>query len=235
LTYMDKTDLSAKFDALSLVVPDVSRETFSRLVKYEAILYEKSSEFNLIGPGSRDDIWHRHIIDSAQIFPLLPSSESTLIDIGTGAGFPGMVLSILGCSNVTLLDSTAKRCEFLELVSRETNATARIHWGRAEKVEGCYDVVTSRAVASLGVLLGYSQPLLNMGGCCVYLKGHSVQMEILEAENDWLFTYELKNSITHGGGRICVVTNIHDKRKKNDKNNSSGKSKRRRRENNNSC
>lgn len=200
-----------KFELLRACVPNVSRETFEVLLTYEQLLLNKNQEVNLVGRGTLGDVWSRHFLDAAQLFSLISDPSKSLMDIGSGGGFPGMVLAILGCSNVTLVDSTKKKCDFLEFVSRETNVKAGVCWSRVESIVQRYDYVTARAVADLSVMLGYAFQVMKPRGTAFFMKGRRVQEEIKEAQKKWVFTYELKQSITHTDGYICQIKNIHKK------------------------
>lgn len=199
---------SKKFDLLRAIVPDVSRETFDRLLIYEALVQEWGRKLNLVAPSTWNEMWERHILDSAQLFTWLQSVGAPTLDLGSGAGFPGMVLAILGCSSMTLLDATRKKCSFLEIVSRETMVPVSVVWGRAEELEKSFDQVTARAVANLTRLMDWVEPLLNKGGVAYFLKGEKWAQEIREAQQKWGFTYEMKESTTHSKGALLKVMQL---------------------------
>ena len=118
----------AEFQAAS-GVPD---SVLAGLVAYGGLLKKWQQRMNLVGRGSLDDVWRRHMLDSAQLHGLLPAAARTVVDIGSGAGFPGMVLAIMGGVRVHLVESNRRKCAFLEAVIRETGAGAVVHNARAE-------------------------------------------------------------------------------------------------------
>ncbi len=114
---------------------NVSRETLARLERYAELLEKWNRRINLVGRGTIDDLWRRHMLDSAQLLPLIPDSAESLVDLGSGAGFPGLVLAICGVENVHLIESDRKKSAFLREVARETAAPVTIHNKRIEEIE----------------------------------------------------------------------------------------------------
>ncbi|MFN7709516.1 MAG: 16S rRNA (guanine(527)-N(7))-methyltransferase RsmG [Holosporales bacterium] len=167
-------DLQSHFEALH-----VSRETMERLEIYERLLLEWAPRINLVARSTFDQVWRRHFLDSLQLASHLPKDGEIIADLGSGAGFPGMVLAIhLGCS-VTLVEVDAKKIAFLRTVSRETQTPVRLVQQRIETLESLQvDVLTSRACAPLELLLSYAEQHLAMGGTCLFLKGREVDQEI---------------------------------------------------------
>ena len=128
-----------------------------RLETYAGLLVKWQAKINLVGPATLPDLWRRHFLDSAQLLPLLPAAAGTLADLGSGAGFPGLVLAIMTDWRVHLLDSDQRKCAFLRQVALDCGVLDRvtIHAKRIEQVTGiAADVVTARACAPLGELLG---------------------------------------------------------------------------------
>lgn len=192
-------------------LPGVSRETIDRLGSYLSILVEWQARLNLVSRETLDDGWVRHIVDSAQLSSFLGSDHSLKIaDLGTGAGFPGMVLAILGCGRVTLFESNRKKCTFLREVKRRLCVDVEIFEGRIETYSGpSFDVVVSRALASLEKLISFSPYFLKQeGGRCLFLKGKGVDMEIDQAKEKWAFQFEKKKSITNPEGVLLLVEDI---------------------------
>lgn len=111
---------------------DVSRETLDKLSVYVDLLTKWQRRINLVGPKTLPDVWRRHVLDSAQLYPLVKDQSGPLLDLGSGAGFPGLVLSIMGVPNVTLLEATQKKCSFLGEVIRQTGCSAKVFQGRIE-------------------------------------------------------------------------------------------------------
>src|SRR5260370_24859153 len=132
----------------------VSRETLARLEAYAALLAEWNQRINLVGRDSLRDVWRRHFLDSAQLFPYLPQGARSLVDLGSGAGFPGLVLAILGVAGVELIEGDARKCAFLREAARIAAAPITIHNSRiAAMPPHAVDVVTARGCASLDQLL----------------------------------------------------------------------------------
>lgn len=166
----------------------VSRETRDRLALYAELLRKWQPRINLIGPATLPDLWRRHILDSAQLFPLLPDGTPRLIDLGSGAGFPGLVLAILGVPEVHLVESDQRKGAFLREVARQTGAPVTVHTARIESVTGlAAPVVTARALAALPKLLSWAAPLLTENGQCLFLKGQNVDEELTAARKIWIF------------------------------------------------
>lgn len=164
----------------------VSRETLDRLRLYGELLVKWQKTINLVGPSTLPDLWRRHFLDSAQLFPLLPDSARVLVDFGSGAGFPGLVLAILGVPEVHLIESDQRKCAFLREVARQTDAPVTVHAKRIEAVVPfAADVITSRALASLAQLLDLARPFLTPQTLCLFPKGQNVEAELTEAHKIW--------------------------------------------------
>lgn len=163
-------------EALALV--PVSRETEERLAVYAGLLQSWQRVKNLVGPSTLQSVWTRHIADSAQLVGLAPQARRW-VDLGSGAGFPGLVIALVLHGQpglrVDLIESNARKCAFLREVVRATGAAARVHAGRIEavlpKLDGPIEVVTSRALAPLPDLIRISEPLLRAGALGLFLKG----------------------------------------------------------------
>jgi 16S rRNA (guanine527-N7)-methyltransferase len=168
----------------------VSRETLSRLKLFVSLLAEWNSRLNLVSSGSLEDVWRRHMWDSAQLAPLIPAKTETLVDLGTGAGFPGLVLALVlrerGALRTVLYEATTKKCSFLAEAASRTGAPVEIRNGRIEKADRePFDVVTSRACAPMAKLLAYAQPFQKPATINLFLKGQSVGVELTEARKSW--------------------------------------------------
>ena len=166
---------------------------------------------NLVGPDSLQDVWNRHILDSAQLIDLAPDA-ATWADLGAGAGFPGLVLAILlkdrADSHVWLIDSLGKRCRFLQEVVEALSLRATVVNGRAEEQQIKVDVVTARALAPMDRLLGYAQPYLQRGAQGLFLKGEKAEAELIEARKAWQFDSALSVSRSDPRGRIVSVRSL---------------------------
>jgi 16S rRNA (guanine527-N7)-methyltransferase len=187
----------------------VSRETLERLERYAALLRRWQRAVNLVSAGTLPDLWRRHMLDSAQLLELVPRRPCRLADLGSGAGFPGLVLAIMGVGEVELIESDARKCAFLREAIRVTGAAAKVYQGRLEQVPGGgFDVVTARALAPLGELLGYAQTLLAPGGVALLLKGRRLEEELTEARKAWKMILERFASASEPGGSILRVREI---------------------------
>lgn len=174
-------------------------------------LTSANAVMNLVGPDSLPDVWNRHIFDSAQLLDLAPGA-GTWADLGAGAGFPGLVLAIFlkhrSDSHVWLIDSLGKRCRFLQEVVEALSLRATVVNGRAEEQRIKVDVVTARALAPLGRLLGYAQPYLQRGAQGLFLKGEKAEAELIEARQQWQFDSDLSVSRSDPRGRIVSVRSL---------------------------
>ncbi len=188
---------------------NVSRETLERLERYAALLRRWQRAVNLVAKSTLPDLWRRHMLDSAQLLGLVPERPCRLADLGSGAGFPGLVLAIMGVGEVELIESDGRKCAFLREVIRATGAPARVHHGRIEQVrDGSFDVVTARALAPLSELLGYAQALLAPGGVALFLKGRRLEEELTEVPKAWKMSLERFASTTEPGGSILRIREI---------------------------
>lgn len=208
-------DREYKSEAGAVLGPDVSRETRERLETYEAILRQWQRRMNLVSGASLETLWRRHFLDSAQLGPLLPTENKPhIVDVGTGAGFPGMVLAILGfATRISLVEANAKRCAFLREVARATGTNVDIVEGRVETAEvianlGVVDVVVARACAPLDKLLDLVFGILNQQTSCIFLKGKGYTAELDAAEANWKFDSDIKPSCTSSEGRILLITHV---------------------------
>lgn len=199
----------------------VSRETADRLEAFVALLQKWQPVENLISPATLPHLWQRHVADSAQLYILFPS-VTRFADLGTGAGFPGLVLAILGHGrpgfHVDLIESNQRKCAFLRTAVRETGAPASVHHGRAEHVvpqlwQGSVnhsDCVTSRALAPLTALLSYAEPLLTRGALGAFHKGEEWAREVEEARRKWDFAITAHPSRL-GEGAILEISGLRRK------------------------
>ena len=188
-----------------------SMDVRGKLKIYDDLLKTWQKKFNLVGPSTLNNSWHRHFQDSAQLYSLLPrpQNDRVVYDIGTGAGFPGMVLAIMGRKDMVLCESNAKKCLFLEEVKQKTNSNVIIDNIRAELLpKKSATAVIARAVTSLKKLLIIASPLLSNNGVCIFPKGINWKKELLFAEKSFHIEYELVKSITSKDSYIVVIKNI---------------------------
>ena len=181
------------------------------LARFSELLAEWNERMNLVGPSALAEFWGRHAYDSAQLLTLAPEAK-TWVDLGAGAGFPGVVLAILlkeRGGHVHLVESLAKRIRFLGAVVDELGLPADVHHQRGEdfKRKGI-DVVTARAVAPLPKLLGFAEPLLKAGATGIFLKGRDIEAELTEAQKHWTFRFEMTPSLSDPDGRVLKLWSL---------------------------
>ncbi len=198
--------------ARALALTPVSRETAARLDRFVALLLQWQEITHLIAPSTVPRLWTRHIADSLQLLDLAPDAE-TWVDLGTGGGFPGLVIAcaLHGQSGrrVHLVEGSTKKAGFLREAVAVTQAPALVHAVRMEKfVEsfaGRPDIVTARAVSPLSSLLGECRPLLKRGALGLFPKGQDVEAELTEASKCWNMTADLVPSRTDPKARIVMI------------------------------
>jgi 16S rRNA (guanine527-N7)-methyltransferase len=175
------------------------------------LLLQETNEYNLIGKSTINDIWNRHILDSAQLLKYIPDKNIKLADFGTGAGFPGMVLALLQIKEVHLVEKSFRKCEFLRKAKMLSTNRIFVHQAKLEELsDRKFDVITSRALASLDKLLAYSKKFLKNDGYAVFLKGKNLEQELQIAKTQFAFSYELFESLTSQESRIIKVSQISE-------------------------
>ena len=187
----------------------VSRETLARLEAYVALLRSWNPRINLVSAASLGDVWRRHILDSGQLMRHLPPAARVLVDLGSGAGLPGLVLSILGVPEVHLIESDRRKAEFLREAARVAKAAVTLHVERIEKVAGfAADVVTARALAPLPQLLQWSAPFLRESTVCLFLKGADIADELTAAQREWIMQTQVLASLSDDKGHILRLEGL---------------------------
>lgn len=193
----------------------IDLEQNTKLKEYVELLLNWNKRMNLIGKSTEPDIWNRHILDSAQLMNLLEKNDinySSCVDIGTGAGLPGIVLSILEVKNMVLIEKSPLKCNFLKEAKKISENNVEIINDAIENVGNRrFDIVFSRALADLSKLLGYSVKLLKPGGKCIFLKGKRLEEELFVAKKLYDFEYVMKRSLTSEEGTIILIKNIQIK------------------------
>lgn len=196
----------------NLIFNYVSRETIPVYEQYIELIKSWNRKTGLVQLNTLNTIWDRHILDSLQIIPYLEDKSASILDIGTGGGFPGIVLSIAHFKNIHLCESNIRKVVFLEEVVRQLSLSAKVINDRAENIKSKYDIIVSRACASLNQLLYY---MLNVscetGSTGIFLKGRTALKEIEEAQENWNFSFDLFPSITSEGSKIIIVKNLQSK------------------------
>lgn len=190
---------------------NVSRETIEKLKIYAALLAQWQPRINLVANATLPEVWHRHMADSAQIVALAPPAPTTWLDLGSGGGFPGLVVAImLPGTRVTLVESDRRKCAFLAEVARQTGITVEIQTARIEQIAtqamlGAVDVVSARALAPLVRLISLSLPFFGADTLGIFPKGRTADSEIAEARAAWAFDAEMVPSLTDEAARIVLV------------------------------
>lgn len=199
------------------VSADVPRETMDRLLKMDRVLMDWSERHNLIARSTIKDRWRRHFLDSAQIAPLIPPGVKTLADLGSGAGFPGLVLAaMLPKTKVTLIESTGKKAAFLVEAGKVMGlSNLEVIPGRIESVvlKGPPDVITARALARLDKLLGYGAGIQGEKTRYFLPKGQDVEVELTEAAKSWTMDVIRHQSVTSPDATILEIGNLARVRK----------------------
>lgn len=192
----------------------VSRETLARLKTYEALLRKWNPVINLVSRATLDDVWDRHFLDSAQLIDLAGRAWKTWADLGSGGGFPGLVVAILSAeqrpdARIILVESDRRKAAFLQTVAHETGLTPQVIADRAETVPPLSaDVVSARALAPLGKLLPYAERHLSATGTALFPKGANHQAELHQALETWRFSYEATASVTDSAAVVYAIKGI---------------------------
>ena len=187
---------------------DVSRETFEKLAAYAALLREESGRQNLVSASTLDNLWERHILDSAQLVRFEPAGAASWADIGSGAGLPGIVIACLVDGPVTLVEPRRLRAEFLHKLVESLQLNASVILRKAERAGGKYDVITARAVANLSELLKISAHLSTRNTVWALPKGRSARTELAEAQQAWQGAFHVEQSVTDKDSWIIVGTGV---------------------------
>ena len=192
----------------------VSRETLLKLKEYENLLTKWNSKINLVSKSTLRDFWNRHILDSVQVFCSIGEKTGKWVDFGSGGGFPGLVLAILSdefevSNNLCLIEADVRKSVFLRTVCRELGLVVDVFNNRIEEISPMLvDVISARALAPLDTLCFYAESHLNENGIAVFAKGENWESELLEAQKNWIFEYDVVTSKLHQGSVILVLRGI---------------------------
>ncbi len=189
---------------------EVSPEAMARLDIFDEQLLDTQSHTNLIARSTIENRWERHYADSAQLMALIPDDARTIVDLGSGAGFPGLVLAAMGVERglqVSMVESIGKKAAFLARTAQAMGLkNTHVVAGRIETQSlPKPDVITARALANLNKLLGYVSPIAGPGTLCIFPKGQDVEFELTEATKSWHITVERRQSITSPDATILLV------------------------------
>ncbi|HEX2943670.1 MAG TPA: 16S rRNA (guanine(527)-N(7))-methyltransferase RsmG [Rhodopila sp.] len=187
-------------------------DTTERLRRFADLLLRWNAKLNLIAPRDAPLLWQRHIEDSLQLAPLIPPGIDRAIDLGSGAGFPGLVLAIATGIHFDLIESDQRKAAFLRTAVLETGAPATVHARRIEDAPITpAPLVTARALAPLPRLLPLVAPLLAPGGTCLLLKGAKVEDELVDAAQGWTMSVERIPSRTGPDGVVLRLSDVHQR------------------------
>lgn len=192
----------------------VSRETAERLDQFGTLVQKWSRRINLVSPADLPHLWTRHILDSAQLAQFAPDTAARWVDLGSGGGFPGLVLAILFQERrpdigITLVESDGRKAAFLHHAANELGLTARVVTQRLESLEPLgADVLSARALAPLPVLLSHAERHLSPDGIAIFPKGRSWADELAEARNNWQFEVAIHESLTDDQARILIIEGL---------------------------
>lgn len=190
-------------------ISNVSRETLNRLETYLALIKRWQNAINLVGPKTLADPWRRHFLDSAQLIDHIPDTADPVYDLGSGAGLPGLVLAILGKSNIHLVESDQRKARFLNEVVRILDLDCTIHARRIETLPpNSAAIIIARALAPLPKLLELACPLLRASSLCLFLKGQSTSDELTEASKCWRMSIDLVPSRSDPSASILKLRDI---------------------------
>ncbi len=193
---------------------NVSRETIKSLCEYEILLFKWNSKINLVSKNTLSDIWNRHFLDSGQIIKHVDPSRKRWVDVGSGAGFPGLVIALLlrdreiDCELI-MIEKSTKKVFFLNEVIRKLDLNVKVlnnDIGNVEPLNA--DILTARAFSELNDLLQIADIHRKKSGICLFLKGENYMLEIDKTLNYWFFDYDIFDSLSNPSGKIIRVKNI---------------------------
>ena len=195
----------------------VSRETFQKISAYLELLDRWRERINLIGPAEGRHLWRRHVLDSLQLLQYISAEDKSVADLGSGAGFPGLILACAMADKagaaVTLVEKSPRKSEFLRAVGKEVGLPVAVLTIRLEDAPGVlFDVVTARALAPLPKLLGFADAWLKPSGKALLMKGRDTEAELAEAREAWTFDLSTLDSQSSPEGRVLRVSSLRSRR-----------------------
>jgi 16S rRNA (guanine527-N7)-methyltransferase len=191
----------------------VSRETFEKLEAYVALLKAENVRQNLVSASTLEQIWERHILDSVQLVRFEPRSKATWVDVGSGAGLPGIIIACLVQGPVTLVEPRRLRADFLHRAVESLQLDASVVCLKARRMEGSFDAITARAVAPLSQLFELSHHLSTGKSVWILPKGRNAQSELAQVKATWQGVFHVEQSVTDADSRIIVATHVQARRK----------------------
>ena len=188
---------------------DVPRETMARLDAFAGLLREENERQNLVSRASLDQLWLRHIADSAQLLGFAPSPEASWVDLGTGAGFPGLIVAVLHRGPVTLIEERRMRVDFLRRAAESLGVAVEILAGRAERLPARpFAVISARALAPLGRLFQLGTGFSTESSIWLLPKGRNAETELEALDPSWQGSFRLEPSVTDPDARIIVAAGV---------------------------
>lgn len=206
---VEKDFLIQKFEMFGISNTNISDEMFESTAHYFESIIKWNKLTSLIGKSTEDDFWNRHVLDSLQLLKFIPDKNIHIVDLGSGAGIPGFILSIFGIKNVTLIESNSKKCAFLFSIRNLSNNNVEILNQRLTKYTKLKcDLVVCRAFASIEIILTNTSNFI----CDNYLllKGKNYHNELEIAQKKWQFDYKLHNSISDIYGKIIQISSVRN-------------------------
>ncbi len=186
---------------------DISRETERQIEEYQKLLFKWNEKINLVAKSTISDFWQRHIIDSLQLMNLLTDKDIELLDIGSGGGLPGLILSFAGVKSVILVEADSRKAAFLEQAAKLSANKVVIINERIENLILSCDVITARAFAEIEKIFTYTKKITTRQKYLL-LKGENYDKELINAQKSWLFDIICHESITSEKSKILEITNL---------------------------
>ena len=188
---------------------EINNSAIKNIEDFVLLLLQENQKFNFIGKSTIENIWERHILDSAQLLKFITDKNAKFADFGSGAGFPGLILSILGLREIHLIEKSFRKADLLRRCKLFSSNRVFVHQAKLEELPAIeFDCIVSRALAPLDQLLDYSKKFMKKDGYCLFLKGKNLENEIEVAKNKFKFEYELHSSLTSSESNIIKVYNI---------------------------
>ncbi|MCR9175005.1 MAG: 16S rRNA (guanine(527)-N(7))-methyltransferase RsmG [Alphaproteobacteria bacterium] len=187
----------------------IDAEALARLSAYVDLLIKWQKRINLVAPKTLDEVWRRHILDSAQLLPLMAESPGPVLDLGSGAGFPGLVLAVLGRGDITLVESDRRKAAFLSEAARVTGAQVTVECCRIESLKPIRaGLITARALAPVSKLLEYAKSYSDDSTRYLFLKGERVEEELTDAQKHWKMNVTKVPSRSDSRGTIVLLEGV---------------------------